>query len=91
MARKRFGKLSKEQAEVTPQTQWTAMLAGLPGVLPKSPGGEGDDVVAYDNVVALTEGVDAATGALVELEMGVALHHGANGLDLLGVSAPERM
>ena len=62
MARKRFGELSKEQTEVTPQTQWTAMLAGLPGVLPKSPGGEGDDVVAYDNVVALTEGVDAAGG-----------------------------
>ena len=61
-ARKRFGELSKEQTEVTPQTRWTAMLAGLPGVLPKSPGGEGDDVVAYDNVVALTEGVDAAGG-----------------------------
>ena len=62
MARKRFGELSKEQTEVTPQTQWTAMLAGLPGVLPKSPGGEGDDVVAYDNVVALTEEVDATGG-----------------------------
>ena len=61
MARKRFGELSKEQTEVTPQTQWTAMLAGLPGV-PKSPGGEGDDVVAYDNVVALTEEVDATGG-----------------------------
>ncbi len=61
-AKERFGRLSQEQNEVTPQTQWTAMLAGLPGVLPKSPEGAGDDVVGYDNVVALTEGVNAGGG-----------------------------
>ena len=62
VAKERFGKLSQEQKEVTPQTQWTAMLAGLPGVLPKSPEGEVDDVVGYDNVVALTEEVNAGGG-----------------------------
>ena len=62
-AKERFGRLSQEQNEVTSQTQWTAMLAGLPGVLPKSPEGAGDDIVGYDNVVALTEGVNAGWGA----------------------------
>tara|TARA_A100001011_G_scaffold105395_1_gene111639 strand:- start:2697 stop:4607 length:1911 start_codon:yes stop_codon:yes gene_type:complete len=61
-ARERFGRLSQEQKEVTPQTQWTAMLAGLPGVLPKSTEGASDDVVAYDNVVALTDGGNAGGG-----------------------------
>ena len=62
LAKERFGRLSQEQKEVTSQTQWTAMLAGLPGVLPKSPEGEGDDVVGYDNVVALTEEVSTGGG-----------------------------
>ena len=62
VAKERFGRLSQEQKEVTSQTQWTAMLAGLPGVLPKSSEGEGDDVVGYDNVVALTEEVSAGGG-----------------------------
>ena len=62
VAKERFGRLSQEQKEVTSQTQWTAMLAGLPGVLPKSPEGEGDDVVGYDNVVALTEEVSTGGG-----------------------------
>ncbi len=61
-AKKRFGRISQEQKGVTPQTQWTAMLAGVPGVLPKSTDGESDDVVAYDNVVALTDGVNAGGG-----------------------------
>ena len=62
MAKERFGRISREQKGVTPQTQWTAMLAGVPGVLPKSTDGASDDVVAYDNVVALTDGVNAGGG-----------------------------
>jgi len=62
MAKERFGRISREQKGVTPQTQWTAMLAGVPGVLPKSADGASDDVVAYDNVVALTDGVNAGGG-----------------------------
>jgi hypothetical protein len=54
-AKKLFEALSREQKEVTLQTQWTAMLAGLPGVIPKSPDGATADITAYDNVVALTE------------------------------------
>jgi thiol-disulfide isomerase/thioredoxin len=54
-AKKLFEALSREQKEVTLQTQWTAMLAGLPGVIPRSPDGATADITAYDNVVALTE------------------------------------
>ncbi|MBT6459925.1 MAG: redoxin domain-containing protein, partial [Planctomycetaceae bacterium] len=61
-ARKRFKSLSQEQKEVTPQTQWTAMLAGLPGIIPKSPDGAAADITAYDNVVALTEAVSGSGG-----------------------------
>lgn len=61
-ARKRFKSLSQEQEEVTPQTQWTAMLSGLPGIIPKSPDGAAADITAYDNVVALTEAVSGSGG-----------------------------
>ena len=61
-ARKRFKSLSREQKEVTPQTQWTAMLAGLPGIIPKSPDGATADITAYDNVVALTEAASGSGG-----------------------------
>jgi len=61
-ARKRFKSLSREQKEVTPQTQWTAMLAGLPGIIPKSQDGATADITAYDNVVALTEAASGSNG-----------------------------
>ena len=61
-ARKRFKSLSREQEEVTPQTQWTAMLAGLPGIIPKSQDGATADITAYDNVVALTEAASGSNG-----------------------------
>ena len=61
-ARKRFKSLSREQKEVTPQTQWTAMLAGLPGIIPMSQDGATADITAYDNVVALTEAASGSNG-----------------------------
>ena len=61
-ARKRFKSLSREQKEVNPQTRWTAMLAGLPGIIPKSQDGATADITAYDNVVALTEAVSGSNG-----------------------------
>ncbi len=59
-----FPKLAEEQRQIGPAARWTAMLANAPGVLPRPTAAEGGDLVAYDNVVALTES-DEAGGAQV--------------------------
>ena len=54
-AKRDFAALAQRQQSLTPQVNWTAMLAGLPGVVPQGSDGATRDVIAYDNVVALTE------------------------------------
>ena len=54
-AAKDFPQLAKRQQQIGPGTRWTAMLAGAPGILAKGTDGTSRDVLAYDNVVALTE------------------------------------
>lgn len=50
-----FPALAKQQQSLSSKTRWTAMLAGLPGVVPEGGDDATADVLAYDNVVALTE------------------------------------
>ena len=50
-----FATLSQRQQSLTSKARWTAMLAGLPGVVPEGNNDSTHDVIAYDNVVALTE------------------------------------
>lgn len=63
-AGEKFPQLAQRQQQITGKTRWTAMLAGSPGILPPAANSASRDVLAYDNVVALTEG-GAAGGSQV--------------------------
>ena len=54
-AAENVSQLVQRQQQLGPDTRWTAMLAGAPGVLPEGGDSTTQDVTAYDNVVALTE------------------------------------
>jgi len=73
-AAKDFPQLAKRQRQIGPGTRWTAMLAGPPGVLPKGGDAATRDVLAYDNVVALTE---SGTGAGSQVFVGSLVRCGA--------------
>lgn len=55
VASRDFAALAKRQQSLTPKARWTAMLAGLPGVVPQGNDEAMRDIIAYDNVVAITE------------------------------------
>ena len=50
-----FARLAAAQKQLGPETKWNNMLAPQPGVLPAGTTGIGQDVFAYDNVVALVD------------------------------------
>jgi len=69
-----FPQLANRQQQIGPGTRWTAMLAGSPGVLPAGGDTTTQDVIAYDNVVALTE---AGSGSGSQVFVGSLLQCGA--------------
>ena len=73
-AAENVSKLVQRQQQIGPDTRWTAMLAGTPGVLPEGGDTTTQDVIAYDNVVALTE---AGSGSGSQVFVGSLLRCGA--------------
>ena len=73
-----FARVAAAQKQLGPKARWNNMLASQPGVLPAGGPGVVNDVVAYDNVVALVDaGGDAkSSGANAQIYVGSLVRFG---------------
>ncbi|MEM9645708.1 MAG: thioredoxin, partial [Planctomycetota bacterium] len=63
MAAKRFSPLSKSQKAVGKDAKWLQFTAGAPGVVPEGTEGATQDVIVYENAVAMFSDGDTDEGA----------------------------
>ena len=73
-----FARVAAAQKQLGPKAKWNNMLASQPGVLPAGVPGVVNDVVAYDNVVALVDaGGDAkSSGGNAQIYVGSLVRFG---------------
>ncbi len=72
MAIEEFKKFAQTQKTVTPQTRWTNFGADKPGVVPAGTDGSENDIVAYENAMAIVESQNRSEqiliGSLIQLD-----------------------